>query len=188
MLRASMANGTATEELMVTSGMARLPVGLGETGTPATLTTRTEGRSLVKVLKGVALVTFPVIGPVNVSWNASIRTLPVPPLLVLLLQPALPEVPAAFNCPEPLIESAANRMAPPLPLPAPNQLVQKPDSPPPAVIAPLIAIDIELAIKIAQPPAPPPAPAVLPPPPEPPMRGTRNALPENVPPSPISLH
>ena len=65
-----MANGTATEELMVTSGMARLPVGLGETGTPATLTTRTEGRSLVKVLKGVALVTFPVIGPVNVSWNA----------------------------------------------------------------------------------------------------------------------
>jgi len=67
---------------------------------------------------------------------------------------------------------------------------QKPPLPPRAVMAPLTAIDVELAMRIAPPPAPPPLPFenplnAPPAPPEPPASGSRNSFPYVPPAAPV---
>src|SRR5205814_6390497 len=110
-----------------------------------------------------------------------------PPVLATLFVTAPP---LTERVPFPVTKGAASLIAPPLPLPlAAHALAPLPPS---ARIVPPTAIETELTMAIAPPPPPPDSPIPvsgatpqkfrLPPPPEPPIRGTRNRFPENVPP------
>src|SRR6266508_3455156 len=121
---------TALFLLIVTSGNTNDPEALRGTGTPSIDVTRRELAGLsVLGSTGVPLVTNapPAVNTNDDEiWNASRRTIPVPPLPAA--PPELPPAPATFSVPPPAKTGATRRMPPPLPPPprAPQQLSMPP--------------------------------------------------------------
>jgi hypothetical protein len=98
----------------MTSGIVKLPVGLGGTGIPATLTTRNDDTDIRKMPKEAVKRGGGLVVPVIERWNASMRMRPGEPLLEL----AVPVPLTAASVPATLIVEAKRWIAPPLPPPA----------------------------------------------------------------------